>query len=137
MQLLATLCAITCLTSTAHAENEVAGLPVPQIIRDDAKAGALFPMLIGLRTAELCLAKGKGISNEQMETLTIAVATYAETLGISPAAEKAVRGFASTIVDREAKETMSAEWEQTKCARMAEIFAPPATRDSVPSAHGF
>jgi hypothetical protein len=127
-----------CVSSAAQAQDVVGGLPVPPIIKDDPAAAALFPHLIGLRTAELCLERGEGISAEQMETLTIALANYAEILGISSDAEDAVRGFASTIVDRQAEEMSRTEWKRTKCARLAEIFAPPAiAKPAPPAVDGF
>ncbi len=119
MKILTAVCLMACLSPIAQAQPMVAGVPIPANIESDPAAAALFPYLIGYRTAEICHDRGDGISDEQLETLTIAIGGYAESLGITKVVEAAVREFASAIVDRQADELSPAEWKGTNCAAVA------------------
>ncbi len=128
MKILTAVCLMALLSPIAQAQPMVAGVPIPANIEHDPAAAALFPYLIGYRTAEICHDRGDGISDEQLETLTIAIGGYAEGLGITQVAEAAVREFATAIVDRQAEEMSPTEWSRTKCGAVADIFSPDVSQ---------
>jgi hypothetical protein len=119
----------------AHGQ-QVSGIPVPAIIQNDATAAALFPNLVGFRTAQICHARDLAITDDQLKMLTTAVERYADSSGISKEARDAVWAFSEAVVNKQAEEWGPSEL-QSKCSAVSEIFTslpdgPTAPTTSAP-----